>query len=98
MPLVEGAALGILSGKTNGIAFQQQRTKSQRFRKTVIDSTLAVSHLAPLLEHLGAFRMHGKAVRHSDEGVGDLIQLFTVQASVRFIFGLETAPMIGRPV
>src|ERR1700730_4209474 len=98
MALVEGAALSILSGKTNGIALQQQQTKSQRFRETIIDGALAVSHLRTLIEQLGDLGMHVKTVRHADGPVGDLTQLFTVQASVRFIFGLETAAMIGRPV
>src|SRR6266404_3495776 len=98
MALVEGAALGILPGKTNRISFQQQRTKRQCFRESIIDRALALPHLGALLEQLGDFRVHVKALWHANDGIGDLRQLFTVHAGIRFIFGLETAAMVSRPV
>ncbi len=98
MALVEGAALGILSGKTNRISFQQQRTKRQCFRESIVDRALAMPHLGALLEQLGDFRVHVKALWHPNDGVCDLGQLFTAQAGIRFIFGLETAAMVGRPI
>src|SRR6266478_10129982 len=98
MTLIEGAALGILPGKTNGISLQQHRTKSQRLREAVIDGALAVAHLRPLLEKLGDFGMHVKALWRANKGVGDFREPFAVQPSVRCVFGLETAAMVGRPV
>src|SRR4029077_4570098 len=98
MALVEGTAIGILAGKTNWISLQQHRPKSQGLRQTVIDGALTMSHLGPLLEQFGDFGMNVKALRHADEGVGNLGKLFAVQPCVRFILRLETAAMISRPV
>src|SRR5258705_9560503 len=98
MTLIEGAALGILPSQTNWIPFQQQRAKSQRFRKTVIDGSFAVPHLRTLLKQLDDLGMHVKAVRNADQRVGDLRQPRGVQAGFRFVLRFKTSAAVGRPL
>src|SRR5579859_738369 len=65
--LIERAALRVLAGEANGRAFKQQGAKSQRFGKTIIDSTLPMPHFGALLEQLHNFWMNVKALRHANK-------------------------------
>src|SRR5216684_2505778 len=96
--LVKGAALGILAGQANGIAFEQYRTHGESFRETVIDGAFAVSHFGALLEELDDFGMHVEALGYANKRVRDFREFCGVEAGVRLVFGLETAPVVGRPV
>src|SRR5882724_946577 len=98
MTLIESAALGILPRQTNWISFQQQRAKSQRFRKTVIDGSLAVPHLCPLLKQLDDLGMHVKAVRNADQRVRDLRQPRGVQAGFHLVLRLKASAVVSRPI
>src|SRR5258708_1670686 len=72
MSLIECAALRVLSGQANGVSFEQQRTKRQRFGESIIHWTFAMSHFGALLEQSGDFRMNVKAFRHANERVRNL--------------------------
>src|SRR5256885_15029134 len=79
VPLIEGAPLGVLTGKADGIAFEKQRARGESFGKAVIDGTLAVTHFGSLLEQLGDFWMNMKAGGNAHQRVGGLGQLFSRQ-------------------
>src|SRR5216683_7010952 len=96
--LVEGAALSILAGLANWIAFEQYRTHGESFREAVIDGSFAMSHFGALLEELGDFGMNVEALWHANERVGDFREFFGVEAGVRLILGFEAAAMIRRPM
>src|SRR5882757_1450080 len=98
MTLIEGTALGILPSQTNWIPFQQQGAKSQRFRKTIIDGSLAVPHLRALLKQLDDLGMHVKAVRNADQRVGDLPQPRSVQTGFHLVLRLEASAAVSRPI
>jgi len=46
--LAEGAALGVLSGETDGTALDEQRCEGQRFRGAPVDATFLDSLAATL--------------------------------------------------
>ena len=98
VPLIERAALRVLPGKTNGRAFEHQRTKGQRFRKAVVDGALAVAHLAALLQQFRDFRMQVKARRHAHEPVGEFRELFLRQPGVDFVRRIVFPVLVGRPI
>src|SRR5712692_10553082 len=54
--LIEGAALRILSGEADRIAFQNDGTKRQRFRKPVVYGALSAAHFGALLAS-GRYRL-----------------------------------------
>src|SRR5207302_487726 len=45
VPLIERAALRVLPGETDGIAFQNDGAKRQRFRESIVYGALSVAHL-----------------------------------------------------
>src|SRR6267378_6403923 len=98
MTLIEGAPLGILACQANWISFQQQRAKSQSFRKAVIDGSLAMPHLRALLKQLDDLGMHVKTVRNADQRVGDFRQPSEVQACFCLVLRFKTSAAVGRPV
>src|SRR5713226_133619 len=96
--LVERAALRILPGKADRIAFQNDGTKSQRFREAIIDGALSVAHLGALLEQFYDLRMYMEAVRYAHQAGSDFFKRFTRKAGIDLIFGLVAAVEIRRPV
>src|SRR6266478_6251565 len=63
--LVEGAALRILPGEADGIAFQDDGSERQRLREPVVNGALSAAHFRALFEQLHDLRMNMKADRKS---------------------------------
>src|SRR5208283_1908719 len=59
--LVEGAALRILAGEADGIAFEDERAVGKKLREPVIHRAFAVAHFRALIEKLHDFGMDVKA-------------------------------------
>src|SRR6266571_6871693 len=98
MTLVEGAALRVLPREADRIAFQDDRTKRQRFREPVIHSALTVAHFAALFEELRNFRVDVETIRRASEAVSNFSQSFPRQTGIDLILWLVPAMRIGRPV
>src|ERR1700738_3572223 len=50
MALRKSAALGVLAGKTHGIAFVDERRESERLAHGPVDALAGLNHLAPIVE------------------------------------------------
>ena len=92
------AALRVLPGETDGIAFQNDGAKRQRFRESIIYGSLSMTHLGTLFQQLQDFRMNVKALRHAHKSIGDSRQLFLCQPSIDFVLWFVRAMRIRRPV
>ena len=74
MPLAEGAALGVLARQADGRALHQQRSERERFGVRPFDPLARRERVAPALELLQQFGMHGEAVRNSEQLVVELLE------------------------
>ena len=96
--LVERAALGILTGQTHGIPFEDERAVGQQFGEAEVDRSLAVTHLGTLLVQLDDFRVHVKASRRANQPVGDFGELLPAEAGVHLKCRVVLAVVVGSPI
>ena len=75
VPLIEGAAAAVLTAQPNGSALQRQRTEGQRFGHAEVERTLAIAHLAALLQQLLHLGMDVEVFGIFHQAIGDLVQL-----------------------
>src|SRR5581483_6652907 len=80
MALREGAALRVLAGKSDVMAFLQQRTERQRLAGRPIDAGARVDRLGAVFEEALNRAMDAEAVRHLGDLAADLLQLRSVDA------------------
>jgi hypothetical protein len=70
MALREGAALAILTGKTDAMPSSQQRAEGQRLGGRPVDAGAGVDHLAAVVEEALDGRWTLEAFRHGGDLAG----------------------------
>src|ERR1700730_11124445 len=98
MALVKGAALGILAGKADWIAFEHQRTVGEKFGEAVVHGTLSLTHLQALLEQFLDFRMDVKTIGCAHQTLGNRNKLVAGEAGIHFEGRVVLTVVERRPV
>ena len=98
VPLVEGSAAAVLPTQSDRNAFESHRSEGQRLGHAVIERTLAIAHLAPLLEQLLHLGMDVEVFRIFRKRVGDALQLGSRETGVDFVGRIVRPTMKRRPV
>src|SRR5450432_609340 len=96
--LVESAALGILPREAHRIAFKNQRTVGEQFRKAIIDRAFASAHFPTLLQQLDDFGMDVESRWRANQPIGDFRKFFAFQTGVDFKRRSIFPEMIRRPI
>src|SRR6185437_12053444 len=96
--LVECPAAAILSTHAHRRTRLHQTSESQRFRHSVVNSPLALSHFSPLLEQFFDFGMDVKIRRIAAQAPPNFTQLFQRQSSGYAVFLFVTPTDIVIPI
>src|SRR5262249_55351169 len=80
MPLREGAALAVLPGEADVMAFLQERTERQRLTGRPVDTGAAVNGLHAFLEEAGDGAVNAETIGHPGDLAADVLQRRHVDA------------------
>src|SRR6478736_3044078 len=104
MTLRESAALAVLAGQPNGVAFLQQRAKRQSFGGRPVDADAGLDRLGPIFQKALHGAVDPEAVRHPGDLAADIPehgQIDAGDAAARVLLGVggfETGPFAVEPV
>src|ERR1035441_2147258 len=100
MALRESAALGILAGQANGMAFLEQRAEGKPFRSGPVDAVAGLDRLGAMIEEALDGLVDVEALRDAGDLFADLAQLGDIDAGIAAARILDSAgdlePQIGR--
>src|ERR1700742_4461988 len=104
MTLREGAALGVLPGQPDMMAFLQQRAERQRFASRPVDADTGVDRFGAIIEEALDGAVNAEAIRHLGNLAADLLENggFDAGHAAAAIFflvrDLEAGPFAVEPV
>ena len=87
-----------MAGKAERRALKQERTESERFGKTIINSSFAVAHFRSLFEQFDDFRMDVKSVRNTHQRVRNFREFVSRNPGFHFVFRTKLSAMKCGPV
>ncbi len=96
--LVEGAALGVLAGETDGRAGFQERGVGEEFGHAVVEGLFAGAHFDALGEELFDFGVDVEAGGGGGEGCGERGDFREVEAGAGGVVRAQRAAVVGLPV
>ena len=91
MALREGAALRILAGQADRMAFLEQRAEGERFRGGPVDALAGLDRLGAMIEEALDRLVDVEALRHGRDLLADLAQLADVDAGIAAARILDSA-------